>query len=144
VRYLTKTLMIATTLGLAGLGGVPLGVAAELTAPKLVAASLERFAHDDADMVRRVDAKAYDRLAKEEEDFAKDAELLRAAIHGEPATFQLTVEASIQRVLTASHDVTAAGRTPIDGDLRRALDALAEAVRQLNSNFPEALRSTSR
>ena len=44
-------------------------------APTLVQSSLIRFAHDDADMVRRVDTKAYERLAKEENDFAKDAEL---------------------------------------------------------------------
>jgi hypothetical protein len=58
--------MTAAVCGVAGIGGTPRSVAAQLTAPALVESSLLRFAHDDADMVRRVDAKAYERLAKEE------------------------------------------------------------------------------
>jgi len=121
---------------------VPPGMAAELTAPALVQASLKRFAHDDADMVRHAAAKAYERLPKEEEDFAKDADLLRAAIHDEPAAFRRTVEARIQKVLTASHDVATAGMKPVDAELHSALEALAEAVRELNAEFPAALRSS--
>lgn len=140
MKILIKTLLSTAATGLASLGGTSLSVAAELTAPTLVESSLLRFAHDDADMVRRVDAKAYERLAKEENDFAKDAELLRAAIRNEPETFQRTVEARIQRVLAASHAVTVAGQAPGDARLRQAIDALAEAVRQLNAEFPQSLR----
>jgi hypothetical protein len=121
---------------------VPPAMAEPLTAPALVEAGLKRFAHDDADMVRHAAAKAYERLPKEEDDFAKDADLLRAAIHDEPAAFQRTVEARIQRVLTASHDVATAGHKPVDAEVQRTLDALAEAIRALNAEFPEALRST--
>jgi len=140
IKLLTRTLMITAAFGVAGLGGLPLCVAAELTAPTLVRSSLVRFAHDDADMIRHVDAKAYERLAKEEGDFEKDAELLRAAIRSEPQTFQRTVDARIQTVLAASHEVAVAGQAHIDAQLRHALDALAEAVRQLNAEFPESRR----
>ncbi len=68
--------MITAAFGLAVLGGTLRCVAVELTSPALVESSLKRFAHDDTDMVRRVDENAYERLAKEESDFAKDAELL--------------------------------------------------------------------
>jgi hypothetical protein len=135
---------MTTACGLAGLGGIHLSVAAELTSPALVKSSLLRFAHDDADMVRHVDAKAYERLTKEESDFAKDAELLRAAIRSEPATFQRTVDVRIQQVLAASHDVAVAGQAPVDTQLRQALNGLAEAVRNLNAEFPQSLRSTVR
>jgi len=136
MQFLTKNLMLNAAFALAGLGGTQLCLAMDLTAPTLVDSSLRRFAHDDADMVRRVDEKAYERLAKEENDFAKDAELLRAAIRSEPETFQRTVEARIQQVLAASHDVALAGQAHIDTQLRHALDALAEAVRNLNAEFP--------
>ncbi len=142
MKFLTKTLVITAAFGLAGLGATRLCVAVELAAPSRVESSLRRFAHDDADMVRRVDEKAYERLAKEENDFAKDAELLRVAIHSEPEAFQRTVEARIQRVLAASHDVAVAGQAHIDTQLRQALDALADAVRQLNAEFPQSLRPT--
>ncbi len=132
--------MMTAAIGVAGSGGLQCCVAAELTAPTLVRSSLMRFAHDDADMVRHVDAKTYERLAKEEGDFAKDAELLRAAIRSEPETFQRTVDARIQTVLAASHEVAVAGQAPSDAWLRHALDALADAVRQLNAEFPESLR----
>jgi leucyl aminopeptidase (aminopeptidase T) len=142
MQFLTKTLMITAAFGLAGLGSTQLCGAVELTAPALVESSLRRFAHDDADMVRRVDEKAYERLAKEENDFAKDADLLRAAIRSEPTTFQRTVDARIEQVLAASHDVALAGQMRIDTQLRHALEALAEAVRNLNAEFPQSLRST--
>jgi len=142
MKFLAKTLMTTAACGVAGILGTQLSLAAELTAPTLVKSSLLRFAHDDADMVRRVDAKAYERLAKEEDDFAKDAELLRAAIRAEPATFQRTVEARIQQVLAASHEVAVAGQAPVDAQLRHALRVLAEAVRNLNAEFPQPLRAT--
>ncbi len=93
-------------------------------------------------MLRRVDAKAYERLAKEEQDFAKDAELLRAAIRGESPSFQNTIEARIKQVLVAAHQVVLAGQNHADAELRRALDELAEAIRLLNADFPEGLRSS--
>ncbi len=131
--------MITAACVLASLGATQLCMAADLAAPALVKSSLVRFAHDDEDMVRRVDAKEYERLAKEENDFVKDAELLRAAIRSEPAALQHAVETRIQQVLAASHDVVVAGRGHMDTRLRRALDALAEAVRRLNAEFPENL-----
>ncbi len=142
MKLLTKTLMITTAFGIAGLGGNQRCEAVELTAPALVESSLKRFAHDDADMVRHVDEKAYEQLAKEENDFAKDAELLRAAIRSEPEAFRRTVEARIQQVLAASHEVAVAGQAHVDTQLRHALDALAEAVGQLNAEFPQSLRPT--
>jgi hypothetical protein len=141
MKFLARTLMTTATCGVAVIGGTQRSVAAELTAPALVKSGLQRFAHDDADMVRRVDAKAYERLAKEEDDFAKDAELLRAAIRSEPATFQRTVEARIEQVLAASHEVSVAGHAPVDTQLRHALSELAEAVRKLNAEFPQSLRA---
>jgi hypothetical protein len=44
-------------------------------------------------------------------------------------------------VLAASHDVAVAGQAHIDTPLRHALDALAEAVRRLNAEFPESVRA---
>jgi len=134
-------LLMTAVVGMASFGDVPAAMAEQLTAPTLVQASLQRFAHDDADMVRHAAAKAYERLPKEEDDFAKDAELLRAAIHDEPAAFRRKVEARIQEVLNASHDVSIAGQKPVDAVVRRALDELTEAVQKLNAEFPEALRS---
>ncbi len=46
-----------------------------------------------------------------------------------------------QEVLNASHDVSIAGKKPVDAVVRRVLDELAEAVQKLNAEFPEALRS---
>ncbi len=93
-------------------------------------------------MARRVDAKAYERLAKEEADFAKDAELLNAAIRSEPASFQSTVTARIQQVLAAAHEVSVAGQAPVITELRHALSELAAALRNLNAEFPQSLRAT--
>jgi len=140
MNSMTRTVLLTAALGPWCLNAVPYVMAGELTSP-LVHAGLNRFAHDDADVVRHATAKAYERLAKEEDDFAKDADLLRAAIRDQPAAFRDAVDARIQRVLAASHAVTLAGQTHVDAEVQRAVDALADAVRELNAEFPEALRS---
>jgi hypothetical protein len=136
-----QTALLTAALGPWCVYAAPAVMAPAFTSPTLVQAGLKRFAHDDADVVRHAEAKAYERLAKEEDDFAKDAELLRAAIRDQPEAFRDAVEARIQQVLAASHKVTLAGMTHVDADVHSAVDALAEAVRKLNAEFPEALRS---
>jgi len=137
---MTRTVLLTAALGPWCLNAAPAVKAAALTSP-LVQAGLDRFAHDDADVVRHAQAKAYERLAKEEDDFAKDADPLRAAIRDQPAAFRDAVDARIRQVLAASHAVTLAGQTHVDDDVHRAVDALADAVRELNAEFREALRS---
>ena len=140
MNSMTRTVLLTAALGPWCFNAARPVTAAALTSP-LVETALNRFAHDDADVVRHANAKAYERLAKEEDDFAKDADLLRAAIRDQPAAFRDAVDARIQKVLAASHAVTLAGQT-LDADVHRAVDALADAVRELNAEFPEALRST--
>jgi len=141
MNSMTRTMLLTAALGPWCVDAVPYVMAAEMTSPMLVQAGLSRFAHDDADVVRHAKAKAYERLAKEEDDFAKDADLLRAAIRDQPAAFRDAVDARIQQVLAAAHAVTLAGQTHVDADVHRTVDALADAVRELNAEFPEDLRS---
>ena len=125
---------------LQSLGGPAL--ASDLTSPDLVKTSLQRFTHDYDDMTRKLNAGTYDRLAREHEDFQKDAGSLRAAIAGEPTEFKSMIEAELTKTLDASGHVADISRTRDGARVRKALDALAGAIRELNAAFPEKLRSS--
>ena len=52
------------------------------------------------------------------------------------------IEGELTKTLEASGRVADISRTRDEAQVRKALDALAEAIRELNASFPEKLRTS--
>jgi hypothetical protein len=89
---------------------------------------------------RLIDAKSYDIVPHEQEEFDEGAKMLREAIAGEPEAFKSKVEPLIKDAVKASSAMGAAAKARDDAALGATHDQFATAVRSIIEQFPEDLR----
>jgi len=115
--------------------------AADLKSPQLVKTALRIFAGVYGDMSRKLAAQQYDRLPHENQEFQEGAQAMRDAIAGEPATFKAKVGPVLSKTLAASTHVADVSKSHDETQVKAALGALADSMKELNALFPESLRS---
>jgi gas vesicle protein len=127
------------------LAGVAVGVAAgtfaaDLKSPDRVKVALGKLAHEYSDMQRKLAADRYDRLPHENQEFQEESGALREAIADQPADFKATVQAALERTLSAATRVADVSATHDKKQVESALESLATLLTSLNALFPERLR----
>jgi hypothetical protein len=134
-------LCIALALCASGILAAVTVVAGDLKSPKQVTTSLKIFAHEYDDMSERLDRRQYDRLPHENLEFQEGGPALREAIAEEPATLKAKVEPALAKTLAASSHVADVSKSHDQAQIKAALAALADSLRELNALFPESVRS---
>jgi hypothetical protein len=123
------------------LAAVVPATADELKSPKQVASSLRVFAHEYDDMSERLERRQYDRLPHENLEFQEGGPELRQAIAAEPAAFRAKVEPALTSTLAASVHVADVSKSHDEAQVKAALAALGNSLKELNALFPASVRS---
>jgi 3-methyladenine DNA glycosylase/8-oxoguanine DNA glycosylase len=89
---------------------------------------------------RLIDAKSYDIVPREQQEFDAGAALLREAIAGEPAAFKAKIDPLIEASVKASSAMGEAAKAHDDAKLAATHDKFAAAVKSVIEQFPEDLR----
>ena len=136
-----RSLPAALLVGCLAAAGWLSALAAELRSPDLVRTALRIFAGVYGDMSRKLAARQFDRLPHENQECQEAAQAMRDAIAGEPAEFKARVESVLAKTLAASTHVAEVSKSHDEAQVKAALAALADSMRELNVLFPEAVRT---
>jgi hypothetical protein len=137
--------MIPAVIAIGGLlsSGVAVGQAA-LKAPQSVKQSLRILNQVVGHTGRLIDAKKYDVVPHEGQEFEEGAAMLREAIANEPAAFKSKIDPLIGESLKASSAMGEAAKAHDDAKLAQTHDRFAAAVKSVIEQFPEDLRPKPR
>jgi cytochrome c556 len=137
-----KQLFLALALCASGILASVSASADELKSPRQVTNSLKIFAHEYDDMTQRLERRQYDRLPHENLEFQEGGPALREAIANEPAAFKAKVEPVLAKTLAASSHVAELSKSHDEAQIKAAVAALADSMKELNALFPQSVRAS--
>jgi hypothetical protein len=114
--------------------------AADLKSPEQVKNGLRTLAYVQDDMARKLPTHSYNRLPHENQEFQEAAVPMREAVSAEPAAFRAKVDAQLKKAQAAADAVAEVSATNDEARITAAVQAVAQALKSLDSLFPESLR----
>ncbi len=118
----------------------PSAYAADMKSPDTVKKSLGTLTRVVAHTQRLIDAKNYDRIPHENEEFKEGAEALEKSVAGEPADFKTKIDPLLKQAEADSQAVADAAKAHDDAKLASTHATFDASVKTVVAAFPASVQ----